>query len=284
MKTLTAQLTLGAIMLVPASMFAQYTEGTINIPGATVLPTPYGIDAKDQIAGTFADSNGTHGFLLSQGVLVQIDQPGAAGTWMMGIDSVKGIVGYETTLTGYLGIADGGRQYKLVRGGSDRRITGINATGTFVGYDGSARAFINAGGVYTSVVPAPCAGLQAPIAVYLNGVNAHNDLVGYCNGFLTPSHGFARVGGVDQEITVFGNAAYPTGINDSGAIAGWFGDGSGQAHGFVLSGTTITQFDFQGPDTYPSTLVYAINNKGSLVGQAYDSTLGGYVGFYALTN
>ena len=284
MKTLTAQLILGAIILVPASMFAQYTEGTINIPGATFLPIPYGIDANNQITGTFADSNGTHGFLLSQGVVLQIDQPGAAGTWMMGIDSVKGIVGYETTLTGYFGIADGGRQYKLVRGGNDRRITGINASGTFVGYDGSARAFINVNGVYTRVVPAPCAGLPAPVAVYLNGVNAHNDFVGFCNGYNGPIHGFARVGGVDQEITVFGTVAYPTGINDSGTIAGWFGDGSGQAHGFVLSGATTTQFDFQGPDTYPSTQVYAINNKGSLVGTVYDSTLGSSVGFYAFAN
>src|ERR1039457_7581614 len=122
MKTLTAQLILGAIMLVPASMFAQYTEGTINIPGATTPPTAYGIDANDQVTGWFGDNLGIHSFLLSQGVLVQIDQPGAVGTWMMGIDSVKGIVGYETTATGTFGITDAGRCYKQETGGRGKTI------------------------------------------------------------------------------------------------------------------------------------------------------------------
>jgi hypothetical protein len=108
MKTLTAQVMLGAIALVPASMFAQYTEGVINVAGATSRPIPTGIDAKDQVVGTFGDNNGAHGFLLSQGVLSQIDQAGATGTWMSGIDSVKGLVGYESTTFGTYGLADGG--------------------------------------------------------------------------------------------------------------------------------------------------------------------------------
>lgn len=52
------------------------------------------------------------------------------------------------------------------------------------------------------------------------------------------------------------------GVNDSGQLVGYFRDSTG-AHGFLLSGSTLTPIDFPGAD---ATEVYGINNAGALVG------------------
>jgi uncharacterized membrane protein len=51
---------------------------------------------------------------------------------------------------------------------------------------------------------------------------------------------------------------------------GFFGDSSGQSHGFVRSATgTITEFD---PPASSSTSPLAINNAGTIVGDFVDSS------------
>jgi probable HAF family extracellular repeat protein len=271
-------------MLMPAALPAQttYTEGFVNLPG--FLPQAYGIDSNDQIVGFFYDNqNVSHGFVLSQGVIAQIDVPGAVNTTAYGIDSVAGIAGYYAPVfDAFAGMLDSKRAFKNPKGSSGKVITGINATGTYVGYtEASGKGFINAGGVYTDVVPAVCAALPRPVAVFINGVNSNGDYVGYCQGGRGKTAGFTHVGGVDQSLDVFGRPTFPTGINDTGTIVGFFSDTSGFDHGFIYSAGTATQYDFGGRTM---TAILGINSQGSLTGITWDNSSPQWTGFYAFAN
>jgi hypothetical protein len=286
MKTLSA-LILGTSLLIPAGMFAQtaYTEGPVNIPGS-FMPQAYGIDDDDQVAGFYYDSQGyPHGFVLTLGVIGQIDQPGALNSTAFGIHSTAGIVGtWSNTQGTEYGLLDAGRHIKTIAGSRGKSVSAINAGGSFVGQDQrTGKGFLNVNGVYSNVDPAVCKSLPAPVSVFVNGINSNGDLVGYCYGGGGTSAGFARVGGVYQTVTVFGSATFPTGINDAGTIAGWFDNGSSFLHGFLLSGGTATQFDYVGPHS-TMTKIFAVNNRGSVAGVAFDNTVGEWLGFYAFAN
>jgi hypothetical protein len=282
MKTLTLQLILGAALIVPAVFAQAYSPGLVSIPG--VVPQAFGIDDDDQVVGYFYSQSVSHGFVLSAGVVAQIDVPESAGTRAYGINSKTGIAGSsESMIFTSGGMVDAGRHFVLKRG-LDKSISGINAAGDFVGWDdGTGKGFINSNGVYTVVSPSLCDSLPTPVTVVVSGVNVHDDYVGSCRGSDESTLGFAHVGGVDQTVTVFGYPANPTGINDSGTIAGWFNDGSGAAHSFISTGGNVTQFDFPS-DSFSQTAIQGINNHGSLAGIAYDTNTGQWTSFFALAN
>ena len=65
----------------------------------------------------------------------------------------------------------------------------------------------------------------------------------------------------------------PLGINDSGAISGYYEDSAGVFHGFVRTPSgAITRFD---PPSSVGTHAYGINKAGSIVGQ-FDDSQGGH--------
>lgn len=276
-----------ALLLVPTWVFAQtsYTVGAINIPNASLgLTTANGIDANNQIAGSFQDANGLHGYMLSAGVLTSIDEPGANGTNATAIDSTRGVVG-ETYLNNiYYSYKDGNRAMNTISHGSNKFVTGINSSGTMVGYDNLNRGFVYSAGVYTYVVPTVCSGLQAPVVVRINGINSHGDMVGYCSA-TNGRYGWARINGTDQVISAFGLVTTPFGINDSDLIVGAFTDALASEHGFLYSAGAVTQFDFQvGGTVYYDSNLFAINNKGSLVGTGVDPNTGASTALYAFAN
>jgi len=283
MKTFTVQIMLAAAMLIPAALPAQtYTEGYINLPG--FLPQAYGIDSNDQIVGYFYDNqNVSHGFVLSQGVMAQIDVPGAVNTTAYGIDSVAGIVGYSAPVfDAFAGMLDAKQSFKMPKGSNGKVITAINSTGTFVGYTGnSEKAFISVKGVYIDVMPAACAALPGPVSVLVNGVNSNGDYVGYCQGGRGKTAGFTHISGVDQDFSVFNRPTFPFGINDSGTVVGFFADKSDMDHGFIYTAGTATQYDFQGRTM---TAILGINSRGSLTGITWDNSSPLWTGFYAFAN
>jgi hypothetical protein len=72
------------------------------------------------------------------------------------------------------------------------------------------------------------------------------------------------------------NGTLATAINNSGVIAGSYRDGSGIAHGFVLSAGTFTNFDPPGVGTCTSngvggTSVQSIDPAGDVAGNYYDT-------------
>jgi probable HAF family extracellular repeat protein len=116
--------------------------------------------------------------------------------------------------------------------------------------------------------------------VNINGLNSNGDYVGYCEGSDSNVAGFTHIGGVDQSFAVFGLQTYPTGINDSGTIVGFFNDASGFEHGFISTAGTATQFDFPGS---PRTAIRGVNNRGSLTGVTFNSS-SQWTSFYAFAN
>jgi len=124
-------------------------------------------------------------------------------------------------------------------------LTGINDSGVAVGYyinsAGHARGFRLNGGVATDIDTTNLAAgvTDGVIHVHLTGINKDGDAVGYFLGSDEYAYGFVanRDGGVSDPIKQTGAAddgegTYFTGINDSGQIAGWFGDGE-KVQGFV---------------------------------------------------
>jgi len=65
------------IAFVPLAL-GQGTYTQIDVPGATTTVIQ-GINAAGDVVGSYNDSNGSHGFLLSSGVFTTIDYPGPPG-------------------------------------------------------------------------------------------------------------------------------------------------------------------------------------------------------------
>jgi uncharacterized membrane protein len=66
-----------------------------DVPGATSTRA-MGINADGSVVGDFADSAGTHGYLLSLESFTKIDYPNAVATAAKGINSQGDIVGTHT--------------------------------------------------------------------------------------------------------------------------------------------------------------------------------------------
>ena len=68
----------------------------LNIPGVLIVgrnKESLGLNERGQIVGSFQSQGVTHGFLLDNGVVTQIDVPGAIATWASGINNRGLIVG-----------------------------------------------------------------------------------------------------------------------------------------------------------------------------------------------
>jgi probable HAF family extracellular repeat protein len=66
-----------------------------------------------------------------------------------------------------------------------------------------------------------------------------------------------------------GSMTFPSTINASNEIQGFYTDTSGAAHGFVLDHSTFTTIDFPGAS---DTLAQGINDSGKIVGGYVDTS------------
>jgi probable HAF family extracellular repeat protein len=81
----------------------------LDVPGATSTEAQ-GIDDCGNVVGFFDDTNGTHGFMWSNGTFTPIDYPGGMDTNIFGINNKQEIVGSYTVGSidhGFLRKADG---------------------------------------------------------------------------------------------------------------------------------------------------------------------------------
>jgi probable HAF family extracellular repeat protein len=143
---------------------------------------------------------------------------------------------------------------------------GINNGGTIVGNFVTANweidGFVFNKGDYTHVAVAGGPGGA------LNDVNDLGQAVGsFADVNTGVGHSFVR--SKSGEITVLPDAApgafltEATGINNAGVIVGFFVDGDGQAHGFVLRDGKYATYDYPGATR---TLFTRINDRGQIVG------------------
>ncbi len=202
---------------------------TIDGPGSTNTDAA-GINASGQIVGTFADSFGAHGFVLGGGVFTELDVPGSNETIATGISNSGLISGvYGNRAGGFLRDAAGDYTMFHVPGitNGDFFVTGVNDSGQVVGYDnGGNGGWVMNGGSFT------------PLDFAANGIDNYGDIVGFTSN-QTGAHVVLRdASGNETTFDVPGagsGGSIATGINDSGQIAGYYFDSSGNVHGFIAT-------------------------------------------------
>lgn len=176
----------------------------VSVPGAVVTYNN-GVNSSGQIVGTYLDSTGAHGFVLSGSAIATLDVPGAMGrTVANGINSAGQVVGYFSDAAGVHG-------------------------------------FLYSGGTFTSFdYPAP--GTQETFAT---GINASGQIVGYYYDLHFAIKSFQRsAAGSMSALDIPGAFIVSArGINTSGQVVGWYVDSNYKYHGFVSSGGTLTTVD-----------------------------------------
>ena len=116
------------------------------------------------------------------------------------------------------------------------------------------------------------------------GINDLGEVVGsFENEALNRSEGFVRFAdGTFSEpiVNPAGRSTYPSGINNNGTICGSYtlADGS-TFRGFLLSGSTFTNFDLGTPNTYLRRVNDAGNFCGTTLEQAFVSIDGTLIMF-----
>jgi uncharacterized membrane protein len=253
------------IASVPLAL-AQGTYTQIDAPGS--LETwIFGINTAGDMVGQYVDAgNKSHGFLLSGGVYTTIDYPAATSTSANGINDVGQIVG-STVGTGFRYDVQT-QTFTEVRFPADGLFTvpfKINNAGTIVGWvhNFSESVFLGfslTGKIYRKILP------QGYTKSSVSGINNPGEILGNASSgsqFLS----FLLVQGKFRKIQLPTGSASALGINDTRAVVGSYIARSGNTQGFLLQNGVFQPLIFPG---LGSTISWAINNSGEVVGQFKD--------------
>ena len=209
---------------------------SFDVPGAS-FTYPFDVNDSGVIVGRYDDANGTHGFVLNQGVFTSIDFPGAVLSFAQGINELGQIVGsFQNGDAVYHGFVLWRGVFHQIDfpGSINTQCHGINKQGQIVGryHD-----------------------FYAPAA----GGNKDHE-----HGFLLNDDRFTSIDFPDSITT----DAWK--ITDSGDIVGdWSSNGNFYVHGYILHAGQFTSFDF--PDSR-LTASRKINTSGQMIG-IYQSKL-----------
>src|SRR5712691_1548815 len=125
-----------AICMVNSSRAGQPSFTPIDFPGAS-LTEAFGISPEGDIAGSYGNATGIHGFLLSKGAFTPIEFPGASFTAVWEINAQGDIVGnYSSSTTGPRGFLLSKGAFTTIGfpGASVTEAQGINDEGDIVGF------------------------------------------------------------------------------------------------------------------------------------------------------
>jgi len=265
---------------------------SFDVPGATYTRA-WGINADGAVVGDFADSSGTHGFLLRGGTITKIDYPGAFGTIARGINSQGDIVGseYDDSANSY-----GALHGFLLHNGTFTKLI-------YPGKLGMIAQRINDAGQIVGCNHNNDTGVEMVGFLYSNGNwSALNMGMSMTNGLLPD--GSLMVGLYTDPGTNTGRGYFTTGgdpipfdfpfaistsaydMNASGEIVGPWKDADKNTHGFLLilppfdstfgltpaAGEPLSyrfiSIDYPGAK---STSAYGINAVGEVVGTYFDA-------------
>lgn len=151
-----------------------------------------------------------------------------------------------------------------VPGSTETIIVGMNNSGNLVGIyfdqNGIPHGFLDVGGTFTTI--------EAPDSHSLaNGIDTAGNIVG-TNHSHTGSQGFQYSGGNFSFFSYPGALATGAqGVNDSGAIVGYYLDNNRESHGYSKVGSNYTPIDVPNGN---NTIAWKINNAGQIVGTFFD--------------
>jgi uncharacterized membrane protein len=217
-----------------SGLAAAYDFATIDVPGAASTFV-HGINDNGQMVGGFVTdelSGRTKGFLFSKGRFTTLDAPTADSTTALGINNSGHVVG---------------------------TFTANEQLGFLLKKNGKRRVF------KTIDVNVPDAGVIC--MTQADAINNRGEIVGqyldHCdtgNG----QHGFLYDGRVFTAIDVpASNISAITGVNDSGAVVGYYEDATSSVLGFIR--TSAGQFT-----AIDGAFPLGINNAGQIVGYYID--------------
>ena len=106
---------------------------------------------------------------------------------------------------------------------------------------------------------------------FVSGINDRGEVVGsFVNEALNRGEGFVRFADgtfSDPIVNPAGRSTYPSGINNNGTICGSYTLADGATfRGFLLSGSSFTNFDFGTTNTY----LRRVNDAGNFCGTTLD--------------
>ena len=167
-------------------------------------------------------------------------------------------------------------------GSSQTQVTGINNTGTTVGFYADSNGattpnfigFVDQSGTFTAVQDPSTPVVPASLNQLL-GVNDANVAAGFYQDALGNFHGYTYNIGTasfDNLLLPSGDNASSfaaTGINNAGMVVGFFTNLSGTTEGFIDNGGTFTNFLATGSN---NTMFLGINNNGDAVGVYQDGS------------
>jgi probable HAF family extracellular repeat protein len=269
MATVRKAVLMLAIFLIASAplALAQGTYTQIDVPGA-VATNANGIDVAGHVTGIYVDSdNRAHGFLLNAGVYATIDYPAASFTYLFNINNRGQVVGWADSGTGFVYSIPTHEFTEIAYPGApDTFPTAINDAGVIGGayaLNGDRLGFALTGSTYRHI------GVNGSLYSWVMGVSGSSEFVGPMNdtnfifsqgkyqvlnfkdltsavvtgirpddkaivGYYYPAIGFLY-----QEGTVTtlqfpeSSGTYPSSINDSGKVVGFFFDAEGNQHGFT---------------------------------------------------
>jgi probable HAF family extracellular repeat protein len=225
-----------------------YTAGSFSpiiVPGANSVNAT-GINDQGRIVGSYSypTSSGYSGFLKTGNTITPINMPGALSTAPSGINDAGTIVGtYLNSASHDQGFVYANGSFTTISGpGADGLFTyvnGINNQGDVVGTYGGHGFVFSDGVLHTFNAPGDIVG-----STVAQGINNLGQVVGF---FQTtnpdqPIEGYLYTSGIFQDIAIPGSfATFPTGINDSGQIAGYDEGRAGNASGFIGTFTSTPE-------------------------------------------
>jgi hypothetical protein len=271
-----SRLAFAALLLLATAplALAQGTYTQIDYPGS-IYTEVWGVDAAGDVSGFYEDVVSVwHGYLLSGGVYTEIDYPGAPGTFLYDMNDVGQVVGETSSrpFVGFLYDIPTRTFVELTCNGSDVVPDAINNAGVIAGFTESeyATGFTLAGSQCRTTPPV------GTLSVYVSGIAASNDLVGYMRSnsrqsvsFLYTPDGYARIAIPNATRVVV------QGINPAGnLLAGYYSASPAITAGFVYDGRRLTTLRFPGSNY---TSVASVSSNGEAVGTFSDTS--GFHGF-----
>jgi len=273
-----------------------YQDGyiqTVNDPDAATGSTVVnGINNHLQLVGFYMDAAGnTHGFEANPERLHTCqtldDSKDPTFNQLLGINDNNVIAGYfGSGMPGHpnkgyvLSPPYGQSNYtdENYPGSAQTQVTGINNAGATVGFyvdnAGNNFGFTDIMGHFTKVVDpkTPTATSRLAAIDQLLGINNHDIAVGFYLDKNGDSHGYeySLAKGTFRAITPPGATSITaTGINDAGAVSGFFTEKSGTVASFLYHGAgNYTVVEFPGST---NTTALGVNNRGQMVGSYVDS-------------
>ena len=257
---------------------------TTIAPAGAMLSNADGITSTGQIVGYYTDSSDNeHGFLYDGTTFKNIDYPGANTTISLGVNSsgsqIVGVWNNGGPSNGYLYNVSGASFSTIADpAGTGTRPTGVNNSGTVVGFYNDTTSGHQEGFVYngTSYTPLNVT-LSGATATFAQGINNSGAIVGYYESGGN-QYGFLYNGTAFTQLDPFGSTfTRAIGIDSNGDIVGLYRDSSDNLHGYLYSNGTYTSLDYPGASL---TGAQGINDSGEIVGY-YDNSNGNQFGFLA---